>query len=90
MGKVKKYIFPAIVGVLLLGIYLALNVAPPNAPWISKEREEYGGTAVIRIIQENSPSVQEQIDLLKNLGFAANQVDDDFFLEQLIIGMKKL
>lgn len=91
MGGAKKR-GPAAIGALLalglcmaaLGLYAVLTLAaPPDAPWIAEERAGYEGGPVIRVIQEGSPPVEEQIAVLAELGFAADQVDGGFFREQL-------
>lgn len=83
MRRMIKFFLIAIIIIILLITYFVLNVAPADEPWIAKERDVYNDTAVIRVIQENSPSSQEQIELLKEIGFYANLVDEEFFKEQL-------
>lgn len=73
---------------ILLGILILaclLFIAPKDAPYIARERESYDdGSAVIRVVQENSPTADEQIAKLAELGFAADRVSDEFFKEQLL------
>lgn len=85
MDRWKKYGFPIAIAAiaLVVGLCLILNVAPSDAPWIAEEREAYGGAAVLRVVQEDGPSVEEQIAVLEEIGFSADQVDNAFFLEQL-------
>lgn len=85
MRKHMKWLAPAfaLLAILLLALYVASSVAPADAPWIAEEGYDYGGDVVIRVVQDAAPSVQTQIDMLKELGFSADQVDEQFFLEQL-------
>lgn len=79
----KRMCICVIFASLLIVLCLLLNVAPPDAPWIAKPQDEYSDAPIIRVIQEESPSVQSQIDTLKDLGFSADKVETEFFLQQL-------
>lgn len=83
LTAVAVFLICILAGALVLMRFLF--IAPKDAPYIARERESYeGGSAVIRVVQEDSPPADEQIARLAELGFAADRVSDEFFKEQLL------